>query len=389
MDDFEDFRLVLSSSDEDEDNPVRHFSVALTCIREKAVESPISSSPSADASISCDKMSIVEVGNANHLDQPSALGVNNYLGEKHTPSISYSKRFLSDISPEDPLDGAIKKRIVDHESSYQSVVEHLARDILKGAQLSDKDNLSSSSPALSKISSQSPSITSSTGPCSSSASSPPVGKYVERDSDSSDDDDGVVILEETGVDNIPSFRRPADVNITASNLVRETEPMGGQQRRSLPQPERDSEQKLIKKEDIPRLYSAPKELKQVEVECVAPYDEQKWVNIGKEKDGMKPEDVQYSQALKPPYHLASFLKMAGNSTKGISVTDKNTMVFVVMQGEVTVVLNTSQFVVGRGDSFFVPPHNTYNILNMKAREAELFLVQYKYEGSLLKAESGC
>jgi len=149
------------------------------------------------------------------------------------------------------------------------------------------------------------------------------------------------------------------------------------------------EQKVIEKEDIPRLNSAPKEMKQVEVECVAPYDEQKWVNIGKEKDGMKPQDVQYSQALKPPYHLASFLKMAGNSTKGISVTDKNTMVFVVMQGEVTVVLNTSQFVVGRGDSFFVPPHNTYNILNMKAREAELFLVQYKYEGSLLKAESGC
>jgi len=148
------------------------------------------------------------------------------------------------------------------------------------------------------------------------------------------------------------------------------------------------EQKVIKKEDIPRQANvAKKEVKQVEVECVAPYDEQKWVNIGKEKDGMKPQDVQYAQALKPPYHLASFLKMAGNSSKGISATDKNTMVFVVLGGEVTVVLNTSQFEVRKGDSFFVPPHNTYNILNLKPREAELFLVQYKYEGSLVKTET--
>merc|ERR1711936_1203401 len=136
--------------------------------------------------------------------------------------------------------------------------------------MGDKVNLSSSSQASSKISSQSPSITSSTGPCSSSASSPPVGKYVERDSDSSDDDDGVVILEETGVDKIPSFRRPADVNIAASNLIRVTEasnevdqktadskpsrsladipPMGGQERQSLLQPGGGSEQKVIKKE---------------------------------------------------------------------------------------------------------------------------------------------
>ena len=175
----------------------------------------------------------------------------------------------------------------------------------------------------------------------------------------------------------------SDFTMPSRTLV-DTPPMGEQQKQALPQPGRGNEQVVFKENDIPKLYSAPKELKQVEVECVAPYDEQKWANIGKEKDGMKPEDVQYSLALKPPYHLASFLKMAGNSTKGMSVTDKNTMIFVVMQGEVTVVLNTTQFVVSRGDSFFVPPHNTYNILNMKAEEAELFLVQYKYEGSLLQ-----
>ena len=126
---------------------------------------------------------------------------------------------------------------------------------------------------------------------------------------------------------------------------------------------------------------------QVEVECVAPYDELRWTNIGKEEDGMKPQDVQYAQALRPPYHLASTLRLAGNSSKGISATNKNTFVFVVMKGELTIVLNTSQFVVRRGDSFFVPPHNTYNILNMKSGDAELFLVQYKYEGSLVESKS--
>jgi glyoxylate utilization-related uncharacterized protein len=59
------------------------------------------------------------------------------------------------------------------------------------------------------------------------------------------------------------------------------------------------------------------------------------------------------------------------------------MVLMVMKGEVTVVLNMTQFVVCRGDSFFVPTHNTYNISNMKAEEVELFLVHYKYEDSLL------
>ena len=56
---------------------------------------------------------------------------------------------------------------------------------------------------------------------------------------------------------------------------------------------------------------------------------------------------------------------------------------MVMKGEVAVVLNMTQFVVCRGDSFFVPTHNTYNIIDMKAEEVELFLVQYKSEDSLL------
>ena len=57
------------------------------------------------------------------------------------------------------------------------------------------------------------------------------------------------------------------------------------------------------------------------------------------------------------------------------------MVFMVMKGEV--ILNMTQFVVYRGDSFYLPTHNTYNIISMKAEEVELFLIQYKYEDSLL------
>ena len=131
---------------------------------------------------------------------------------------------------------------------------------------------------------------------------------------------------------------------------------GHVQRQPLQQLQNRAEQKVIKKDDIPmkKIAGGPKEVKQVEVVSVASF----------------------------------FFDLAGNSTKGISATDKNTMLFVVMQGEVTVVLNTSQFVVGRGDSFIVPPHNIYNILNMNAWEAELF-VQYKYEGSLLKPENAC
>ena len=52
----------------------------------------------------------------------------------------------------------------------------------------------------------------------------------------------------------------------------------------------------------------------------------RWVNIGKERDGMSPDAVQYARALRPPYHLLSFLRIKVKSTKGMSCTDKNTMV---------------------------------------------------------------
>lgn len=122
--------------------------------------------------------------------------------------------------------------------------------------------------------------------------------------------------------------------------------------------------------------------REVVVECFAPYDDHRWVNIGKQRDGMAPDAVQYARALRPPYHLLSFLRVKGHSTKGMSCTDKNTMVFVVLEGEITVVLHTTQFNAKKGDSFYIPPKNYYDLINNKAREAELSLIQFQYDGPL-------
>jgi len=130
----------------------------------------------------------------------------------------------------------------------------------------------------------------------------------------------------------------------------------------------------VKKENKP--------IKQVEVECVAPYDEADWVSLGRVADGARPDEVQYASMLSPPHHLTSLFRLAPAAQKGLAATERNTLVFMVLEGEITVVLNTSQFVVSRGDSFFVPPHNSYNLLNMSGTKAELFLVQYRHQGEL-------
>ena len=122
--------------------------------------------------------------------------------------------------------------------------------------------------------------------------------------------------------------------------------------------------------------------REVVVECFAPYDDHRWVNIGKERDQMAPVAVQHARALRPPYHLLSFLRIKGHSTKGMSCTDKNTMVFVVLEGEITVILHTTQFNAKKGDSFYIQPKNCYNLINQKAREAELSLIQFQYVGPL-------
>ena len=68
--------------------------------------------------------------------------------------------------------------------------------------------------------------------------------------------------------------------------------------------------------------------REVVVECFAPYDDHRWVNIGKEKNGNAPDAVQYARALRPPYQLLSFLRIKGNCAKGTSCSSKNTMVSV-------------------------------------------------------------
>lgn len=124
-----------------------------------------------------------------------------------------------------------------------------------------------------------------------------------------------------------------------------------------------------------------KDMMQVEVECVAPYEDADWIPLGRTKDGVRPEEVQYATMLSPPHHITSFLRISPAAQKGLAATDKNTLLYLVTEGEVTVILSASQFVVSRGDSFFVPPHNTYNLMNFSSVRAELFLVQYRHQGS--------
>ena len=126
--------------------------------------------------------------------------------------------------------------------------------------------------------------------------------------------------------------------------------------------------------------------RQVQVKCVAPYKEATWTPIGREEEGMAAASVQYSQGLRPPGHLTSFIRLAGHVSKGITYTQDNSMVFVVMAGKVTVMLNTQQFVAARGDTFYIPPYNTYNILNMGREEAELFNFQYRSFKTMKKEE---
>ena len=126
--------------------------------------------------------------------------------------------------------------------------------------------------------------------------------------------------------------------------------------------------------------------RQVQVECVAPYKEAAWMPIGREEEGVAAASVQYSQGLRPPGHLTSFIRLAGQASKGITYTKDNAMMFVVMAGKVTVTLNTQQFVAARGDTFYIPPYNTYNILNMGREEAELFNFQYRSFKTMKKEE---
>ena len=114
-----------------------------------------------------------------------------------------------------------------------------------------------------------------------------------------------------------------------------------------------------------------------QVAGVAAYREATWVPIGREQEDVTPACVMYSQGLRLRDHVTSFFRIGRQASKGITNTADNSMVFVVMMGEVTVVLNTSQFLATRGDTIYIPPHSTYNLLNMGQDEAELFNFQYR------------
>jgi len=129
----------------------------------------------------------------------------------------------------------------------------------------------------------------------------------------------------------------------------------------------------------------PSTNKEVAVECFSPYEDNQWFDIGKAQNhGSRSDsdDVQYSRALRPPYHLLSFLRIKSQSSKGMSCTDKNTMVFVVIEGEITVRLHTTNFKAKKKDSFYIPPKNYYDLINDEDEDAELSLTQFQYDGPL-------
>merc|ERR1712025_1226653 len=113
-----------------------------------------------------------------------------------------------------------------------------------------------------------------------------------------------------------------------------------------------NEMRSTKSKDISRQDQV---MRQVDVQCVAPYKDNSWHNIGRTGEGI----VLYCQVLRPPAHLASFIKLQGRGTKGITDTDSNTLVFVVTQGQVTVVINSEQFVARETRSMF--PLTTHTI----------------------------
>ena len=128
--------------------------------------------------------------------------------------------------------------------------------------------------------------------------------------------------------------------------------------------------------------------REVIVECLAPCEDLQWFNVAGDKSAnQEPGAVQYARALRPPFHLQSFLQMKGSSAKGFSCTGRNTMVFVVMEGEVTVTIHTTEFMARKGDSFYIPPKNSYNLVNSSAGECKLSIIQYQYEGPLSALQS--
>ena len=123
-----------------------------------------------------------------------------------------------------------------------------------------------------------------------------------------------------------------------------------------------------------------KEVKEVGVECFRSYSDNVWTDIGRESEGVAADTVQRCLALSPPHHLTYYLRLAPNTSKGITKTDANTLVYVVLEGQVTVVMDfiDAVNVISKGDTFYVPMNSSFNILNTSQQRAELYVFQYKY-----------
>ena len=115
-------------------------------------------------------------------------------------------------------------------------------------------------------------------------------------------------------------------------------------------------------------------MREVSVECFKAYTDNVWTNIG---HGQPADTVQQCQALRPPYHVTGYVRLAPNTSKGITQTHSNTSIFVVLEGEVGVEMNDKQFKTTKGDTFYVPSNASYNLLNSGQEWAELFVIQYK------------
>ncbi len=56
--------------------------------------------------------------------------------------------------------------------------------------------------------------------------------------------------------------------------------------------------------------------------------------------------------------------------------------FVVLKGDINVLLHKTDFHVNTGDSFYIPPKNYYNLINKTDTDTELCLIQFQYDGPI-------
>ena len=126
---------------------------------------------------------------------------------------------------------------------------------------------------------------------------------------------------------------------------------------------------------VSEMSGVPSEKKVVEVgvECFRPYSHNVWSSVGPGSEG-----VERSPALSPPHHLTYYVRLAPDTSKGLSMTDLNTLVFLVLEGELTVIITDEKFTARKGDTFYVPMNNKYDLLNQTQQKVELFVFQYKY-----------